>query len=485
MKTLLRLFSFVISLLLGVLGLVFPGDGSHKLQILTQERYQEFEGFGTSGAWWAQMIAGEADSDMLAQALFNRESGLGLDIYRYNVGAGEKDNPNTRIHNEEKRRTESFYVLNPETGKYEYDFTRDANARRMLDKAIANGAQSVILFCNSPHFSMTKSGQASGGLTEYESNLPRENYKAFVDYLLTIADWFVAQGYPIRGISPINEPNWGWGGDWVGQEGCHYTAAKAAELLCLFAKEMVERGSSYQLYGPELGDLWVNNEFYQSLLLNNPNFRKVSDSFDGHSYGLDHNLWKKWAIGSLFEARYPQWKFNMSEWCELPCKTDAPSIESGMVMANVIVEDLTLLQAVTWQSWTAVSGPALVDGKNITDGLICEYDNFGRFELCNRYYAYRQFTSFIRPGATRIGLRDSKGFFSKLASVAFADGEDVVLVLVNNEGKDIKVQLDGSYASMQIITTDDAHNCEQTYDGAFNSAITLGDQSVTTILLKK
>ena len=37
---------------------------------------------------------------------------------------------------------------------------------------------------------MTKSGHASGGLEANVSNLPKENYAAFVDYVLTIADWF-------------------------------------------------------------------------------------------------------------------------------------------------------------------------------------------------------------------------------------------------------------------------------------------------------
>jgi len=194
---------------------------------------QTFEGWGTSACWWPQMIEDETMAEEIARALFSAD-GLNLDIYRYNVGGGENDNPASRIW-ERARRTESFYVYNPGTEQYEYDFSRDANARRMLDKAVEQGAKEVVLFCNSPHFSMTRSGQASGGLEESVSNLPPENYQAFVDYLLTIADWFVEQGYPVSGISPINEPQWGWGGGWVGQEGCHYTPEETVTLLELFA----------------------------------------------------------------------------------------------------------------------------------------------------------------------------------------------------------------------------------------------------------
>ena len=102
---------------------------------------------------------------------------------------------------------------------------------------------------------MTLSGQASGGLEENVSNLPEENYDDFVDYLLTIADWFVSEGYPVTYISPINEPQWGWGGEWVGQEGCHYEPDEAVKLLSMFAEEMIERDTPYGLSGVETGQL--------------------------------------------------------------------------------------------------------------------------------------------------------------------------------------------------------------------------------------
>ena len=107
--------------------------------------HQILESFGTSSCWWAQTIDDEATAKEIARLLYDEETGLGLDIYRYNIGAGEKDNPDSRI-GDPNRRTESFYVFNEEKGEYEFDFTRDANARRMLDLAIEYGASEVILF---------------------------------------------------------------------------------------------------------------------------------------------------------------------------------------------------------------------------------------------------------------------------------------------------------------------------------------------------
>ena len=304
--------------------------------------YQTFEGFGTSSCWWSQNIESDEQANEIARLLYDDETGLGLDIYRYNIGGGEKDNPNSRI-GDPSRRTESFYVFNEQTGKYEYDCTRDANARRMLDAAVKYGAREVILFCNSPHFSMTVSGHASGGLEPYQSNLPKENYAAFVDYVLTIADWFVAQGYPVSAISPINEPQWSWGGDWVGQEGCHYTADETVEVLELFATEMQRRGSPYKLNGPESGQLSPEyyeyiDKFFASDILN-----AFCDTYSGHSYWIDNNYQVKTETGNKLAEQYPDKKLEMSEWCELPLKIDSTTVDSGIYMANIIVQDLFLV----------------------------------------------------------------------------------------------------------------------------------------------
>lgn len=450
----------------------FTNDKTQSIGVNRFEEHQTFEGFGTSSAWWSQTISDEETAREIARLLYDDETGLGLDIYRYNIGGGEKDNPNTRI-GDPNRRTESFYVLNEETGEYEYDFTRDANARRMLDMAVEYGAKEVILFCNSPHFSMTASGHASGGLTEYSSNLPEENYAAFVDYVLTIADWFVAQGYPVTAISPINEPMWSWGGDWVGQEGCHYTADETVAVLEVFALEMQKRNSPYKLSGPESGQLSPEyyeyiDKFFASEILNG-----FCDTYSGHSYWIDNNYWVKSDVGNKFATQYPDKKLEMSEWCELPLKIDSTTIDSGLYMANIIAQDLNLMNAVSWQSWTAVNGDGLMEIIN------------GELVIYNRYYAYKQFANFIKPGMARIDILDSFENESKIVSTAFTDGDETVIVLINNEETPLDIKLYGIYDTLETYLTDASHNCENTYSGKFTRQQTLPAKSITTVVLTK
>jgi len=446
----------------------------HTIKMQPSKKYQTLESFGTSAAWWAQHIDSEEMADEIARALYCKETGLGLDAYRYNVGGGDYEDPESRISEwdvTQRRRTQSFYIKNPDTGEFEYDFTRDENARRVLDKAIAYGASQVVLFCNSPHFSMTRSGHASGGLGGV-TNLAPENYQAFVDYLLTVADWFVAQGYPVTGISPMNEPQWGWGDGWVGQEGCHYEPEEVAALMELFAAAMKERGSPYALLGPESGDMSEAHTAYTDAYLQNETINEFCDTFAGHSYWMDNNIWKKWQSGRRFKKLYPDKKFEMSEWCELPMHIeDTMSIDSGLYKANIIVQDLTLLNAVSWQSWVAVNGDGVMDIRN------------GELVYYNRYWAFKQFTSFIKPGAVRVKLRDSFWLGSQIASVAFRQPGETVLVMVNNSGKAQSIRLGGSYGGVKIYATDAERNCELIYEGALAVRQILPARSISTYIL--
>lgn len=451
---------------------IFTNDKTQSIGVNEFVKNQTFESFGTSSAWWSQTIDNEEDAREIARLLYDDETGLGLDVYRYNIGGGEKENPNTRIW-DVNRRAESFYVLNEETGEYEYDFTKDANARGMLDMAVEYGASEVILFCNSPHFSMTASGHASGGLTPYASNLPKENYQAFVDYLLTIADWFVAQGYPVTAISPINEPQWSWGGDWVGQEGCHYSADEAVELLECFALEMQKRNSPYKLNGPENGELspayyeYIDKFFASEILMD------FCDTYSTHSYWIDNKLDLKAAAGEKFRNERPDLKIEMSEWCELPLTIDSTTIDSGLYMANIMIQDLNLLGAVSWQSWTAVNGDGLMEFKD------------GELVIYNRYYAYKHFSQFIKNGMIRVDVMDSFEGKSQIASTAFSGDGKTVIVLVNNAEKQQEIKLFDFCKSMEIYRTDKNSNCAEVYSGCYTNNVTLPEKSITTIVMNE
>ena len=70
---------------------------SRNVQIVTTisidqaETRQTITGFGVSGAWWAQVIGGWSPENRqhIIDLMFSPTEGIGLTIYRYNIGGGE------------------------------------------------------------------------------------------------------------------------------------------------------------------------------------------------------------------------------------------------------------------------------------------------------------------------------------------------------------------------------------------------------------
>lgn len=147
------LYSFVLLVLLG--GLSFSGYiialSQNEIQILinTEKEYQVINGFGASSAWTFQEIGklSEKDQDDIIDKLYSK-SGLDLNIYRFNIGAGSAE---TRFDNlepyndkdfDQSRRAESFFVSESFQGDYSvfssinnYDFSKDQGSINMLRKA--------------------------------------------------------------------------------------------------------------------------------------------------------------------------------------------------------------------------------------------------------------------------------------------------------------------------------------------------------------
>ncbi|MBN1935385.1 MAG: hypothetical protein JW934_12010 [Anaerolineae bacterium] len=84
--------------------------------------------------------------------LFDREQGIGLSIYRYNMGSGSGEEIR-----DPWRRAETFEV---EPGVY--DWSRDRNALWVMKAARQAGADTFVAFANSPPARMTRSGLVSG-----------------------------------------------------------------------------------------------------------------------------------------------------------------------------------------------------------------------------------------------------------------------------------------------------------------------------------
>ena len=147
------------------------------LKIRFDSTYQTVEGFGASSAWTYQslgLIEDEAVKEEAIEKLYG-DSGLALNIFRYNIGGGGKE---LNVYSDPQRGAESFFNADRFRGDYSvfanpdnYDFTRDKGTRELFEKALSKGnIDEVVFFANSPHYLMTRNGLTHGSTTK-ENNL--------------------------------------------------------------------------------------------------------------------------------------------------------------------------------------------------------------------------------------------------------------------------------------------------------------------------
>ena len=345
----------------------------------------------------------------------------------------------------------------------------------MLRQAVKDGADEVIFFVNSPIERLTENGLVHGSKA-FHNNLPKENYKAFAKYVLDVTEHFVSEGLPIKYISPINEPLWKWTG---GQEGCHYKPKSCAEVLKVFADEMAHRNAldGVLLSGLENGDIRWLNKCYTRSLMKYESVRNRIDGVDLHSYFLNPvNLpllrrtdflrrYRKW-----LDKHYPGISVKMSEWTHMQGGRDK-GMDSALVTAKTIYEDVSILNVVSWQHWIAVSE---VD---YCDGLIYINMNDRSFEMTKRYYVTGNFSKYIPYGAVRFGVSVDD---IDIKILGFKKDDSVILIIINETESEKELTVPEN----SVIAVTDKNNNLSEYKTE-NGKAEITPKSVTTILFKR
>jgi len=449
--------------------------------------YQTMESFGTSGAWWSQYVGGFTECvddsgvstrEAIAKLLFDREEGIGLNSYRFNLGAGSADS-RQGIFSDPHRRAQSF-----ETAPGEYDFTKDENAVWFLRRAVELGVEEVVFFCNSPLVRLTDNGLAH--MTEGGSrvNIQPEQYEAFAAYCMDVTEHFIEEGIPVKFISPINEPQWDW---YNGQEGCHYEPDQTRELYLAFLDELEKRPAlaDVKLSGPESGE-WggAATQKYTQAILGNERLAAHFDAIDNHSYWSDETA--KRSFRNWMTVVYPDVKLRTSEWCEMVNGSDV-TMDSAIHIAQEIAEDLRILRVVSWQNWVGVAPGGY------RDGLIYIDEPSQKYRALKRLWSFGNYSRYVRPGYVRVEIAADTREQEKMLPTAFLgtndDGEqELVMVFINEGVTDQEFVLTGcdQFTEIACYETSDDHDLECVLEGEYtpDTVITLPRISVTTVILK-
>ena len=443
---------------------LIPAASTAHLTIHPQHSQQCLDGFGVSGGWWAQVVGRHPETrEQVLDWLHHPTRGIGLTLYRHNLGAGASSAADFW------RRAET-HDLAPGAP----DWKRDAAAISCLEGAVVRGVKDVVLFANSPTDRLTVSGRADGH-PQGKSNLQPGAGRAFAQYLVDAAQHFLTR-LNLRSIwlSPINEPQWDWQPR-KGQEGCHYEPEECADLASLLLAELAVRNETRVKISLIDSATWHTALPYLAALLARPEIRAAMTHFSVHSYFND--VVQKAGALSQLRALAPHLPLWMSEWTEMRAGRDT-AIDSALNLAREMHDDLTLGGVTSWQAWIAVSK------YNFRDGLIYVDEDGQQPQATKRLWAMGQFSRFVRPGSQRVEVTIS-GELS-VSSYLSADGGSLSAVMVN-AGEEVNLQLDvpGKFVSFwaQLIVTDAEHDLAEIWRGLAQTDMTvpLPARSISTL----
>lgn len=440
------------------------------ISIDAQAEVQVIDGFGAAGAWWAQDVGGWEDEQrsLVADLLFDRDKGAGLSFYRYNIGGGNGENIQ-----DVWRRAETF-----EVAPGQYDWTRDANALWMLRAARDRGVEHFVAFVNSPPARMTISGLTTGG-KDGQSNLKPEMYGEFSQYLVDVVRHLREdEGIPVDWISPINEPQWNWS-DKNGQEGSHYGPNEVLELTRVLLQTL-DKGQldDVQLSLFESGE-WKSSDVYIEKLASDPQVWAALPHLSIHSYWSTRA--DKERFMKYFQKHHPDKPLWMSEWTEMQEGRDA-GMESALLMAATIHDDLTIANVTSWQYWIAVSKYQYRDGLIYVDPLDHAVHQTKRLWVLGNY------SRFVRPGFVRL---ETQGGSETLLVSAYrsADDQRWVLVAVNLANQPAHLELEAVNGQLptqvEQFETSEQSDLAALRSGLAQDTWVAAPLSVTTLVLNR
>lgn len=487
-------------------------EGPLEVTVRWNETRQTLHGFGASDAWSVQFVGKNwpvEKREQMADWLFSRDTtdagvpeGIGLSIWRFNIGAGSAAQGQASGIEDPWRRAPGFLQ---DDGSY--DWSKQQGQQWFLRAAQERGVSTFIGFANSPPVEYTANGKAYGDGGE-TANLPEDRFDDFAQYLGEIAEYFEQEGLPFDYLSPVNEPQWNWSRS-NNQEGSPYTNAEIVQLAEHLDQELSERGLSTEIEIPEAAQI----NFLHSTSSDYPERSdQLSALFGGDGVAdlptvaqkaAGHSYYTTWPISELVEQRRQlaermasmdaSMEYWMSEYCIL---ADNREIEGGgrdlgidpaLYVARVIHMDLTVANASSWQWWLGVSPYDFKDGlvyidKDRQDGTVTG---------SKLLWGLGNYSRFLQPGTQRVAVRRSDEATSREAAQGLmvsayraVDGERPVVVAVNQEQSQRELHLSvegrGGVSGWRPYVTSSGKNLAPQVERPAGDTLTVPARSIVT-----
>nr|MDA3853552.1 T9SS type A sorting domain-containing protein [Bacteroidales bacterium] len=495
------------------------------------QSYQTIVGFAASDCWTSNYVGQweGTGKDEIAKYLFSQEldengspEGIGLSMWRVNIGAGTLEQGDDSGIDDVSRRTEC--LLNNSTG--EYDWSKQSGQQFFMQKAKEYGCEHFVAFSNSPPLSMTRNGMgyAPG---DNQANLKSDKYDDFAGFLTTVVKHFNDEGYNFSYISPVNEPQYDWKSG--GQEGTSWQNSEITKLVKevntsivnkeLNSKILISEGAEWKyLYEGDVSKRYNQTwAFFGESQTDTyvGDLASVPALIGGHSY---------WNHGTNTELRDAREKmkakaeeFNVAifqtEWSLLgenpgenfPGYDDASYMDIALIQARMIHADMTIANVTSWSYWTAMDMERW-GHKNRFLMIAVEPNNTsypeteealkmeGSYNARANLWAMGNYSYFIRPGYKRIAYAGPDDLGALMGSAYLApDSSEIVAVYVNIDESDynLKTTINGidnfKVKSNQAYLTDENNALKKmSIDESYSStdALKIPARSVLTMVYK-
>lgn len=359
--------------------------------------------------------------------------------------SGDHDNVNiTTPGVPEIRGVESFMNTNGT-----FDWTRDGTGMYYVKAAAAANVSSITFFVNAAPsgLNVTTENLAPCGGTLQTTEIP-----AYATYIETVLAHWADQGITIDYISPMNEPDNSFSS--CAQEGMAVqqsdrttvfqqlrlalsnSKSAGAKATKIMGDETSQIASQALMHYPDWLPATLTGQYIDAIAVHMYDFpddatllnyaKLIKNSSSSSSTGTPHPQPVHMTEISSFKSApgiHSEWGWTGPS--VMQSQYD-PTISNALDMARMIWQWLTLVNASSFSWWTAVStmmpspsstanfnpSSTVVNDTGWNDGLIYIDSSYAtiknyNFYLTKRFWVYRHFTTFMRPGSIRYDIPNS------------------------------------------------------------------------------
>ena len=501
------------------------GQQKVTLQVNLAGTHQTIHSFGASDAWSSKFVgnwANLAKKNQIADYLFSMDmdsagnpKGIGLSLWRFNIGAGSYEQGDSSGITDDYRREECFQ--NPDGT---YNWNKQQGQQWFLNAAKQRGVKYLLGFAASPPVYMTTNAKAYGtGSPQF--NLVPARFGNYADFLVQVCKHFQGTSTPLDYISPVNEPQWNWGAS-NNQEGTAASNTDIANVVKILGPDLQTNGVNTRVVTGEAGQVTFLNTPTSDNRGDQINqwFNPADSNYIGNTSNVDntisyHSYFTTCPDSTLVQDRQavhtsavnvsPSLQLWMTEVgilgdiCGLlngyPRST---GIDYGLYVAKLIHNDMAIANTSSWQWWLGINPYNYSDGlvyinapsgamdpeSSKTDGLVSD---------SKQLWCMGNYSRFVRPGMVRVDAvlnnqTDPVFAAGDIMVSAYTDpvGKTLVVVIVNTRTSAAVISLGGlggsanlTGSSFTTYVTSSTRNLQKSSMAANN--IQLDARSVTTL----